>query len=198
VNDEISDPTQFDRMFMAEAGKVKEISVLADGELPDIVETETAVDTSEVGTDTELLAHIPFFAGLDRSRLKLLAFTSERQILEVDEDLIRQGEKGEMAFVVVDGTFSIIAETPEGRVKISDIDRGGVIGELALLCEAPRTATVKANERSTVLKIDKDVFIQLIKDNSAVGENLSHILATKLVKMMDSMNSSYEPYDPNS
>jgi len=198
VNDVISDPTQFDRMFVAEAGKVKEISVQADGELPDIVETETAVDTSEVGTDTELLAHIPFFAGLDRSRLKLLAFTSERQTLEVDEDLIRQGEKGEMAFVVVDGTFSIIAETPEGRVKISDIDRGGVIGELALLCEAPRTATVKANERSTVLKIDKDVFIQLIKDNSAVGENLSHILATKLVKMMDSMNSNYERYDPDS
>ena len=49
-----------------------------------------------------------------------------------------------------------------------------------------------------MLKIDKDVFIQLIKDNPAVGENLSHILATKLVAMMDSMNSSYERYDPDS
>ena len=189
VNDEITDPTQFDRVFLAEGGKVKEVTVQDDGELPAILETDAAVDTSEVGTDTELLARIPFFAGLDRSRLKLLAFTSERQTLEADEDLIRQGEKGEMAFVVVDGSFSIIAETPKGQVKISDIDRGGVIGELALLCEAPRTATVKANERSTVLKIDKDVFIQLIKDNPAVGENLSHILASKLVAMMDSVSS---------
>lgn len=189
VNDEITDPTQFDRVFLAEGGKVREVTAQDDGELPAILKTDAAVDTSEVGTDTELLARIPFFAGLDRSRLKLLAFTSERQTLEADEDLIRQGEKGEMAFVVVDGSFSIIAETPKGRVKISDIDRGGVIGELALLCEAPRTATVKANERSTVLKIDKDIFIQLIKDNPAVGENLSHILASKLVAMMDSMSS---------
>lgn len=196
VDSEISDPEQFDRVFLAEAGKVKETSVQDDGVVSRPSEDAQTSDTSEIGTDTGLLARIPFFSGLDRSRLKLLAFTSERQVLEKQENLIEQGDRGDVAYVVVDGTFSIIAETSQGRVKVSDAGRGGVIGELALLCEAPRTATVQANERATVLKIDKEVFMQLIKDNPAVGANLSHILASKLEAMMRSMNAHYELYDP--
>jgi putative ABC transport system ATP-binding protein len=196
IDGDAADPEQFDRVFMAEAGKVKETSVQDDGEISAPEELAPASDSSEIDTDTELLARIPFFAGLDRSRLKLLAFTSERQTLEVYENLIEQGDQGDVAYVVVEGALSIIAETAQGRVKVSETGRGGVIGELALLCEAPRTATVQASERSTVLKIDKNVFMQLIKDNPAVGANLSHILASKLEAMMRSMSAHYELYDP--
>ncbi len=196
VDAEITDPDQFDRMFLAEAGKVRETTAsdAIEKVLPEA--TGIAADSGELAMDTDLLAAIPFFSGLDRSRLKLLAFTSERQVLKPMENLITQGDSGDMAFVIVDGTFSIIAETGQNRVKIDEIGRGGVIGELALLCEAPRTATVQANEKSTVLRIHKDVFIQLIKENPAVGTNLSHILATKLESMMRSMSAHYELYDP--
>ncbi len=196
VDGETVDPSQFDRVFQADAGRIKEITGAPPSE-PEVRAEIAAEDTrSEVGTDTELLARIPFFAGLDRSRLKLLAFTSERQVVNAHEVLFRQGDTAKMACVIVDGTFSIIAETGEGRVKVADAVRGGVIGELALLCEAPRTATVQANERSIVLKISKDVFIKLINDNPAVGANLSRILANKLESMMRNMSAHYELYDP--
>ena len=197
VNGDIANPNDFDRVFQIEDGRAREAT---DSSAPDISSSHgTGHDDStqnEVGMDTELLARIPFFAGLDRSRLKLLAFTSERQTLEPQEVLFQQGDSADEACVIVDGTFSIIAETAEGRVKVADTGRGGVIGELALLCEAPRTATVQANERCTILKISKDVFIQLIKDNPAVGANLSRILASKLEAMMRSMSAHYELYDP--
>lgn len=197
VDGDTNNPNDFDRVFQLEGGRARELTATQVAE-PSVSQKPVHEEPSqnEVGMDTELLTRIPFFAGLDRSRLKLLAFTSKRQTLEPQEVLFRQGDSGDEACVIVDGTFSIIAETAEGRVKVAETGRGGVIGELALLCEAPRTATVQANERSTVLKITKEVFIQLIKDNPAVGANLSRILASKLEAMMRSMCAHYELYDP--
>ncbi|MBT3558952.1 MAG: cyclic nucleotide-binding domain-containing protein [Rhodospirillales bacterium] len=196
VDSELPDPSQFDRIFMAEAGKVKETSIQESGGVPVSNEADSSGEDDGIGTDAELLARAAFFAGLDRSSLKLLAFTSKRQTLEAQEILIQQGESGDVAYVVVDGTFSIVADTAQGKIKIADTGRGSVIGELALLCEAPRTATVRANEHATVLKIDKGVFLKLIQDNPAVGANLSHILAAKLEAMMRTMSAHYELYDP--
>ena len=197
VNGDIVNPDDFDRVFQVEGGRAREATGVQPPEPIAAQETEHGDSgQNEVGMDAELLAHIPFFSGLDRSRLKLLAFTSERQTLEPKEVLFKQGDFADEACVIVDGTFSIIAETAEGRVKVADAGRGGVIGELALLCDAPRTATVQANERCTILKIAKDTFIQLINDNPAVGANLSHILASKLETMMRGMSAHYELYDP--
>lgn len=196
IGDGQTDEATFDQLFQVDGGRVRKA---ADAEANGGSETEesaSASGTSEVGADTELLSRIPFFAGLDRSRLKLLAFTSERQTLEPREILFKQGDPGSIACVIVDGVCDIIADTPERRIKVAEIGRGGLLGELALLCEAPRTATVMAAQRTTVLKIKKDIFIQLIKENPAVGANLSRILASKLENMMASMSAQYELYDP--
>ncbi|MEQ8666144.1 MAG: ABC transporter transmembrane domain-containing protein [Rhodospirillales bacterium] len=186
----------FDRIYQVDGGRVREASESSGEEVQPTAETESSAAASDVGADTELLSRIPFFAGLDRSRLKLLAFTSERQTLAPREVLFRQGEPGDIACVIVDGLCSIIAEASDRRIKVAEVGRGGLLGELALLCEAPRTATVVAEQSTTVLKIQKDIFIQLIKENPAVGANLSRILASKLEQMMRSMSAQYELYDP--
>ena len=196
IGDGNVDPGAFDRIYQVDGGRVREASDSTIDEVRQEKEPETSSATSEVGADTELLGRIPFFAGLDRSRLKLLAFTSERQTLAPREVLFKQGEPGDIACVIVDGLCSIIAEASDRRIKVAEIGRGGLLGELALLCEAPRTATVVAEQATTVLKIQKEVFIQLIKENPAVGANLSRILASKLEQMMRSMSAQYELYDP--
>jgi len=137
-----------------------------------------------LGQEVEILANIPFFAGLDRSKLKLLAFASERKTLSPGEILFEQGDLGDLAYVVVDGNFDILVATEDGPVKIASGSTGYVIGELALLCDAPRTATVQAVDQVTVLQIDKDVFLQLVRDNAAIGANLTKVIAGKLEKMM--------------
>ncbi len=195
IGDEDVPQNGFDVVYRVDGGRVREATAQSDDEGEKQTTDETAA-ASDVGADTELLSRIPFFAGLDRSRLKLLAFTSERQTLEPREVLFLQGDPGDMACVIVEGSCDVIAETSERRIKVAEIGRGGLIGELALLCEAPRTATVQAEGRTTVLKITKDVFMQLIKENPAVGANLSRILASKLEQMMRGMSAQYELYDP--
>jgi len=196
VGDENIAEDRFHQILRVENGRVRQSNEHDGNGAADQASSSDASQTSEVGSDTELLSRLPFFAGLDRSRLKLLAFTSERQTLNARDVLFKQGDPGNIACVIVDGSVDIIAEAHERRVKVSEIGRGGLLGELALLCEAPRTATVVASEKTTVLKIEKDVFMQLIKENPAVGANLSRILASKLENMMRSMSAQYELYDP--
>jgi len=176
----------FDIVMAVEGGRVREeagVTKPVDTEAPRPV-VDVGEGASELGQEVELLAGIPFFAGLDRSKLKLLAFASARQVLEPYEVLFEQGAAGDMAYVLVDGECDILVSTAEGQVKVASARTGDVIGELALLCDAPRTATIKAVGVLTVLQVSKDVFLQLVRDNAEVGGNLTRIIAGKLEKMM--------------
>lgn len=202
VNGGEAESQHFDRVLTAEGGRVKEVRT---GEAAETAKEAEAVpvagegdrSTTGLGQEAELLASIPFFAGMDRSQLKLLAFASEKQSLASEEVLFHQGDLGEKAYVVVDGTVDIIAITMEGPIKVAQAGRGDVIGELALLCDAPRTATIQAVDDVTVLRISKDVFLKLLEDIASVGANLARIIAGKLEAMMHGIGGSKEQmYDP--
>ena len=141
----------------------------------------------DFGQEVDLLAKIPLFAGMERSKLKLLAFTSERQDFEKGQVLFNQGDPGDRAFVIVEGAVDVIVDTPDGPQVLSNPGRGDVIGELALLCEEPRTATVKANQPLTVLSISSDVFFRLIQENPDVSVALTRIVAKRLIQTMKQM-----------
>jgi len=184
VTDDVDLAAAFDRVLIAEGGKVR----AADQAAPAAVEAEpetVAVDgETELGQNVELLAGVPIFGGLDRSQRKLLAFASDKKTLAAGEILFRQDEPGEKAYVVIDGQFDILVSGADGSTKVAEAGPGAVVGELALLCDAPRTATVQAVGPASVLRISKDVFLQLVRDNAEVGSNLSRIIAGRLEKMV--------------
>lgn len=194
----------FDHVFVTEAGRVRERKTAAAREpaaaaAPSAIGEGAAAEqaaSSGLGKDAELLAGIPFFAGLDRHKLKLLVFTSERQKLEAGEILFSQGDQGELAYVIVDGDVDVVVATAEGPVKVAAAGRGDLIGELALLCDAPRTATIKAVGPVTFLSIAKDVFLKLIQDNPQVSLNVTRIVAGRLERMMRGIDKMRQPlYD---
>ena len=174
----------FDVVLKASGGRITEQQEDGAARREEVPVSSDGDNSVGLGQEVEILANIPFFAGLDRSKLKLLAFTSERKNLVPGEILFEQGTTGELAFVVVEGNFDIFISTADGPVKIANAAAGDVIGELALLCDASRTATLQAVDHVTVLQIDKDVFLQLVHDNAAIGANLTKVIAGKMEKMM--------------
>jgi len=186
VTDDADTGAAFDRVLVAEGGKVRP----ADHESPEPAAAEAepepvaADGETELGQNVELLGGVPIFGGLDRSQRKLLAFASDRKTVAAGEVLFRQDEPGEKAYVVVEGQFDILVAGADGPLKVAEAGAGAVVGELALLCDAPRTATVQATSPAAVLRISKDVFLQLIKDNAEVGSSLSRIIAGRLEKMV--------------
>jgi CRP-like cAMP-binding protein/ABC-type iron transport system FetAB ATPase subunit len=204
VEGDMQNANRFDRVLKMDHGRVEDTApqAAAPGEPAtprDVADAEPAQSTEQnqgLGEETELLAAIPFFAGMDRSKLKLLAFTSERQEFTAGQILFWQGSPGSDACVIVKGTVDVNVDTEAGQKTVANPGRGDLIGELALLSDAPRTATVQAKTDVTVLSISKDVFLQLIRENIGVSANLARILADRLVGTIRTLSGSMSLYDP--
>ena len=130
--------------------------------------------------EVELLRNIPLFAKLEPSKLKLLAFTSERITYEADQVLFNQGDVGDAAYIIVEGAASVLVETPDGPLEVANLGRNDFVGEIAILCDVPRTATVKATARTVTLRITKDLFFRLVAEFPEMSVEIMRELAARL------------------
>jgi len=74
------------------------------------------------------------------------------------EVLFEEGSRGRELFIIQSGTFGVYKNTPEGRIELAQIGKNGIIGEMSLLDDLPRSATVIATEAAKALVIDEKVF----------------------------------------
>jgi CRP-like cAMP-binding protein len=131
--------------------------------------------------DVEVLRNIPLFSKIEPARLKLLAFTSEHVEFADGEIVCRQGELGDAAYIVLEGDADVVVNTPDGPVTVARLGRNDIVGEIAVLCDVPRTATVRAVSRLVTLRISKDGFFQLLMQFPQVGVGIMHELASRLI-----------------
>ena len=125
----------------------------------------------------ELLKRTPLFAGCTKSELRELAKTADELDLREGTVLIREGRPGREFFVLIDGTAEV---TKQGK-KIADLGPGDWLGEIALITDSPRTATVTATSPVDVLVITDRRFRSVVetmpsialKMLASVGERLA-------------------------
>ena len=130
--------------------------------------------------EVELLRNIPMFANIEPSKLKLLAFTSERMAFKDGDVLFRQGEQGDSAYVIIGGEADVIVDTPKGPLTVAKLRRNDIVGEIAILCDVPRTATVKASTKLEAMVIAKDLFFRLIMEFPQMAVEIMRELARRL------------------
>lgn len=130
--------------------------------------------------EVELLRNIPMFANIEPSKLKLLAFTSERMAFKDGDILFRQGEQGDSAYVIIGGEADVIVDTPKGPLTVAKLKRNDIVGEIAILCDVPRTATVKAASKLEAMVIAKDLFFRLIMEFPQMAVEIMRELARRL------------------
>lgn len=83
-----------------------------------------------------------------------------RRSFGAGDAIVREGEPGDAAYVIVEGRCEIRKDTPNGAQTLQTIGPGDVFGEMAILTEGPRTATVVATEPTTVLVVTSQVLEQ--------------------------------------
>ena len=99
------------------------------------------------------------FMSVDEDEMKTLVAAFQLKDVAAGTDLIKQGDKvAEEFYAVADGTFEIFV----GDKKVMDVAKGGCFGELALLYDAPRAATVKATSDSKVWSLDRVTFKSIL------------------------------------
>ncbi|TVQ29710.1 MAG: Crp/Fnr family transcriptional regulator [Geminicoccaceae bacterium] len=130
--------------------------------------------------DVQALKTIPLFAKVDAAKLKLLAFTSERLSYAEGDALFEAGDPADAAYIVMQGEADVLVRTPEGPVKVASVGQNDIVGEIGILCDVPRTATVRAASDLVTLRISKDGFFHLVTQFPEVGIEIMAELASRL------------------
>jgi CRP/FNR family transcriptional regulator, cyclic AMP receptor protein len=130
--------------------------------------------------EVETLRRIPLFAKMEPSKLKLLAFASERVVFESGQELFHQGDLADAAYILLDGDAAVVVDSPRGPLTVAEMGRNDFVGEIGVFCDIPRTATVVATSRLVTLRISKELFLQVIADFPVVALEVIRELAHRL------------------
>jgi CRP/FNR family cyclic AMP-dependent transcriptional regulator len=130
--------------------------------------------------EVELLKGVPIFSKVEPAKLKLLAFTSERINFAAGQEVCHQGDPGDTMYVILAGTADVLIDTEGGQITVAEMKKNGFFGEIAILCDVPRTATIKAKEPLSTLKITKDMFYRLVAEFPQMAVEVMRELAHRL------------------
>jgi CRP/FNR family cyclic AMP-dependent transcriptional regulator len=128
----------------------------------------------------ELLRRVPMFAEIEPAKLKLLAFMSERVAFDPGKQLMRQGDPADAAYLIIDGEADVIVETPSGPVTVATLGANEIVGEMGILGNAPRAATVCAKDRLVTLRISKEPFMRMVREFPNMAVFIMQVLAHRL------------------
>jgi CRP/FNR family cyclic AMP-dependent transcriptional regulator len=142
--------------------------------------------------EVETLRQIPLFAKVDPSKIKLLAFTSERLTFQAGDILCKQGEMGDAAYVIINGQADVVVDSPTGPLTVATMQKNDVVGEIAILINIPRTATIKAASELTTLRITKDLFLRTISEFPEMAVEMMRVLAERLVRTTEELQKAKE------
>ena len=96
------------------------------------------------------------------------------------DELFHQGDYGDAAYIILEGEADVLVDTHKGAVKVATLGKNEIIGEIAVLCDVPRTATVVAKSELETLRVSKDGFFHLVTQFPQVGIEVMSELAARL------------------
>jgi CRP-like cAMP-binding protein len=132
-----------------------------------------------------LLRRIPVFAKLEPASLKLLAFSSSHLTFNDGEVLCRQGEPGDSVFVIEEGEVDVTISAGRHSAYLATLGSHELFGEMAVICNLPRSADVRARGPLRVLKIEGDVFLQLVTANPDAALGVMRVLSERLMRAVE-------------
>lgn len=125
------------------------------------------------------LAAVPLFRGLSKKQLRRISSLMTRVDRPAGQVLTRQGQSGHEFFIVLDGEV----EVRQGDRVIATRGRGDYLGEIALLDERPRTATVVATTPVSVEVLNRREFMSLLAETPELSEQIMATVARRLADL---------------
>jgi len=135
----------------------------------------------------EILAPHPIFARVDRASLLAVAAQCRLATYPAGATLMREGDPGSFACVILDGEVDVFVELPAGPVHLATIGRNRIIGELGAFTDRPRTATVVTRTDLVVIRIERDSLMRLSADYPSIGVAIVEELGGRLATMNHSL-----------
>ncbi len=118
---------------------------------------------------TDFLREVPLFSALSDDHLAHLSMMVAEIGLAEGEVLFNEGEPGDKMYIIKEGQIEILKHSPDGDRVIATREPGSVIGEMSLLDQSPRVATVRAGVPTTLLAIEQAAFDALLDNIPSVA-----------------------------
>lgn len=131
-------------------------------------------------SECELLQSIPLFRDVDQSKRKLVAMSSERQVFQPGDVVFEQDAEADAVFFLLHGKVKITRQDEHSAIEIAELSDGSILGETGVLCGRKRTASAVAASEATMLKLDSNVFRELLEHVPQVTIGLVKELAHRI------------------
>jgi len=132
------------------------------------VEAEADDEHTDVEGKTEILRRIPLFQHMSYKELLAILGVARGRQFEKGQPIIKEGETGDELFVLFRGKVTV----QKGGLSIAQLKAGGHFGEMGLVDQAPRSATVVAHEETSAISIDRDSLLKLMRRDSLLAVKL--------------------------
>jgi CRP/FNR family transcriptional regulator, cyclic AMP receptor protein len=133
----------------------------------------------------DTLGRVDLFSSLNKKELQALASSCQERKYSAGSTLIKQGDSGVGLYVIISGRVKITLETSpdRGETDLGTFGSGSVLGEMALLDDLPRSATVSAIEDVTALLLPVWEFRTTIRNHPEIALKLLGVLSKRLRKL---------------
>jgi CRP-like cAMP-binding protein len=144
-----------------------------------ISETEIYFDMSKL--KIEDIRKYEFFKNLPDSVLVELSQEIEELSLDSGEELYRRGDPGDALYVIQTGWIKLVGEDSDGsEVVLNQVGPGNIIGEMAMLDQEPRSAGVVALTPTKLLKLQSELFVEVLKQEPSIGIQVIRDISERL------------------
>lgn len=132
-------------------------------------------------SSADVLAGVWLFAGVDRERLEKLATFTFSKAYRPGEAIVEEGRTGNGLYIVTAGRVEVVkALNTERATRLAILGPGDFFGEMALLSEWPRSATVRALDPTTCLGIDRWLFLEQLGKDAQLSIAMLQAMAMRL------------------
>ena len=138
-----------------------------------------------------LIRQVPIFAEIDADDLEELAQVVEERRIEPGKHLFNEGDVGDAVYLIIKGTLQVFTGGTGDRPEriLSEQGAGACIGEMAVLDSAPRSATVRALERTRALRVPGEGFKRVMSERPEMSEAIVAELVRRMRGMMSQGNA---------
>jgi len=116
---------------------------------------------------TKVLSGSFMFQALEPAELEIVIGAVKEVVVEPGNRIIKQGDNGDFMFICESGALECYVSKDGEEKMVKDVSQGDSFGELALLYNCARAASVQAKEKSICWQLDRDTFNHIVKDAAA-------------------------------
>lgn len=128
----------------------------------------------------KVMMEIPMFRNVDPKRLRLFAFMGETLTYRAGERLFEKGDEGNAAYIIIDGSVDVLVPVEGGELAVAALGAREIFGEMAVLCDQPRSTAIAAKTELTVLRLQRSAFLNLLREFPDIALEVIKVLAGRL------------------